>query len=82
MAPKSTPVSRRGVLKAAGVAAGAAAVAGGASLLRGAGVQQRAPAVLTNTQAGRKYMAQRHKEMSLCLCVSVARDQFAGGRTV
>jgi len=54
MASKS--VSRRGVLKAAG----AAAVAGGASALLGGGkmaAQQGAPAVMTNTQAGRKFRA-------------------------
>lgn len=52
---KSSPVSRRRVLKAAG----AAAVAGGASLLGGGtmAVQQGAPAMLTNTQAGRKFRA-------------------------
>jgi S-(hydroxymethyl)glutathione dehydrogenase/alcohol dehydrogenase len=50
---KSSRISRRRVLKAAG------AVAGGASVLLGgdAAAQQRAPAVLTNTQAGRKYRA-------------------------
>ena len=56
MASKLSPVSRRGVLKAAG----AAAVAGGASALLGgstAAAQQGAPAVMTGTQAGRKYKA-------------------------
>jgi threonine dehydrogenase-like Zn-dependent dehydrogenase len=54
MASKSPPVSRRGVLKAAG----AAAIASGASALLGGSAvaaQQSAPAVLTNTQAGRKF---------------------------
>jgi S-(hydroxymethyl)glutathione dehydrogenase / alcohol dehydrogenase len=48
-------VSRRRVLKAAGTAAvgGASAVLGGRSLV----AQQGAPAVLTNTQAGRKFRA-------------------------
>jgi S-(hydroxymethyl)glutathione dehydrogenase / alcohol dehydrogenase len=55
MAPKSSPVSRRRVLKAAG----AAAVAGGAALLGDTAMaaRQSAPAVLTNTQAGRKFRA-------------------------
>ena len=52
---KSTPLSRRRVLKA-----GAAAIAGGATAVLGAGslaAQQGAPAVLTNTQAGRRFRA-------------------------
>ena len=52
---KSSPVSRRRVLKTAGavVAGGASAVLGGTALA----AQQGAPAVLTNTQAGRKFRA-------------------------
>ena len=52
---RSSRVSRRDMLKAAG----AAAVAGGATALGGAvaEAQQRAPAVLTNTQAGRRFRA-------------------------
>ncbi len=50
MSSKSA-ISRRGVLKAA--AAGSAALLGGAA----AAAQQGAPAVLTNTQAGRKFRA-------------------------
>jgi S-(hydroxymethyl)glutathione dehydrogenase/alcohol dehydrogenase len=56
MAPKPSPLSRRGALKAAG----AVAVAGGAAALLGRGTQapqQGAPAVLTNTQAGRQFRA-------------------------
>jgi S-(hydroxymethyl)glutathione dehydrogenase/alcohol dehydrogenase len=49
-------VSRRGVLKGAGAAAGAAAVAGAASALVGR-PEQGAPAILTNTQAGRRFRA-------------------------
>ena len=51
MASKLSPVSRRGVLKAAG----AAVVVGGASALLSGGTaaaQQGAPAVMTGTQAG------------------------------
>jgi S-(hydroxymethyl)glutathione dehydrogenase / alcohol dehydrogenase len=53
-------LSRRDVLKAAGATAGVAATVGGAvSLLSGASEPepQGAPAVLTNTQAGRKFRA-------------------------
>ena len=52
---KYASLSRRRVLKAAGTA-----VAGGASVLLGtppAAARQRAPAVITNTQAGRRYRA-------------------------
>jgi len=54
--PSSARVSRRHILKAAGTAA----VAGGASALVGGtaiAAQQGAPAVLTNTQAGRRVRA-------------------------
>src|SRR3972149_4332410 len=57
MASKSSAVSRRGVLKAAGAAAGAVAVTGGSALLGGREAQQGAPAILTNTQAGRRFRA-------------------------
>src|SRR5256885_9033770 len=51
-------ISRRGVLKAAGAAAGVAAGAGGtAALLGRRSEQDGAPAVVTNTQAGRKFRA-------------------------
>ena len=55
MAPKSSRVSRRRILKTAG----AVAVGGGAALLGGgiAAAQGGAPAILTNTQAGRKFKA-------------------------
>ena len=51
---RSTTLSRRRVLKA-----GAAAMAGGATTVLGAGTltAQGAPAVLTNTQAGRRFRA-------------------------
>ncbi|MEQ1574180.1 MAG: alcohol dehydrogenase catalytic domain-containing protein [Vicinamibacterales bacterium] len=54
MALKSSPVSRRRVLKAAGAAAvgGASALLGGSAL-----AAQGGPAVITNTQAGRKFKA-------------------------
>jgi S-(hydroxymethyl)glutathione dehydrogenase/alcohol dehydrogenase len=54
MASTSSRVSRRRILKTAGVAA----VGGGAALLgAGAGAQGQAPAILTNTQAGRRFKA-------------------------
>ena len=56
MASKSSHISRRGVLKSVG----AAAVTGGTAALFGGGTvaaQQGAPAVRTNTQAGRKIRA-------------------------
>ncbi|MEQ1574181.1 MAG: alcohol dehydrogenase catalytic domain-containing protein [Vicinamibacterales bacterium] len=52
MASKSSPLSRRRVLKAAG----AAAMTGGSALLGGSAFAQ-APAVLTNSQAGRRFRA-------------------------
>ena len=54
MASKSSRVSRRRILKTAG----AAAVGGGAAFLGGGAVAQgQAPAILTNTQAGRRFKA-------------------------
>jgi S-(hydroxymethyl)glutathione dehydrogenase/alcohol dehydrogenase len=55
MPSKSSPISRRRILKTAG----AAAVGGGAALLGGSGLdaQQGAPAILTNNQGGRRFRA-------------------------
>ena len=56
MSSNSSRISRRRILKSVG----AAAVSGGAATLLGASTaaaQQGAPAVLTNTQAGRKFRA-------------------------
>jgi S-(hydroxymethyl)glutathione dehydrogenase / alcohol dehydrogenase len=55
MATRSSRVSRRRILKAAG----AAAVGGSAALLGGdvVAAQGQAPAILTNTQAGRRFKA-------------------------
>lgn len=53
MASKSSRVSRRRILRAAG----AAAVGGGAAFLGTGAVQGQAPAILTNTQAGRQFKA-------------------------
>ena len=54
MPSTSSRVSRRRILKTAG----AAAVGGGAALLAtGGAAQGQAPAILTNTQAGRRFKA-------------------------
>ena len=53
MASKSSRVSRRRILRAAG----SAAVGGGAVFFGTGAVQGQAPAILTNTQAGRRFKA-------------------------
>jgi S-(hydroxymethyl)glutathione dehydrogenase/alcohol dehydrogenase len=56
-AKRSGVVSRRRLLKHAGVVAGGAAALAGGNVLAAQGAQRQAPAILTGTQAGRRVRA-------------------------
>jgi S-(hydroxymethyl)glutathione dehydrogenase/alcohol dehydrogenase len=81
MPSKSSRVSRRRVLKAAG----AAAVGGGAALLGGDALsaQGQAPGILTNTQAGRRFKAfVKYNTAELPNVVDVTARALAGNQVL
>ena len=78
MASKSLRVSRRRALRAAGVAA----VGGGAAFLGSGAAQGQAPAVLTNTQAGRRFKAFVKYSSDLPAVVDVTARALSGNQVL
>ena len=79
MASKSSRVSRRRILKTAG----AAAVGGGAAFLGGGAVAQgQGPAILTNTQAGRRFKAFVKHNSELPNVVDVTARALTGNQVL